>query len=159
MAQYVTGLFASKDAASKGFELLVETRFDPNAISVVKADEGNLDDVALDHKTGVATGLTAGAALGGGLGVLGVAFAAGGPVGVAIAASGPILAALQGAAAGAAAGGLLGALAGLAFWWDEPDLGEELKRGGVLVGTPAEGARAEEARLALKEAGAVRIYG
>jgi len=159
MARYVTGLFATQEAASKGFELLVETRFDPNAISVVRAEDGNLDEVKVDHKTGVSTGLTAGAALGSGLGVLGVALVAGGPVGVAIAASGPILAALQGAAAGAAAGGLLGALAGLAFWWDEPELGEELKRGGVLVGTAAEDARAEEARLALKEAGAVRIYG
>ena len=49
----------------------------------------------------------------------------GGPI--ALLATGPILAALQGAVLGVASGGLLGALAGLAFWWDEPELEGELR--------------------------------
>jgi hypothetical protein len=155
---FVTGIFASSELAHQGFQRLVEASFDPHEISVVRVHGQDVHAIPVDHKSGVPVGVTTGAALGGGLGLAG-AIAIGGPVGFGFLASGPIFAALQGAVLGAAGGGLLGALAGLAFWWDEPDLETELRRGAVFLGVIAEGVRARAARGALLAAGASRIYG
>jgi hypothetical protein len=156
----VTGLFADPQQAGAAFECLSEARFDPHEISVLRFDERDqaLEPVPVEHKSGIPAGVTTGAALGGTVGVAGALVLAG-PVGLGLFAAGPILAAMQGAVIGAASGGLLGALAGLAFWWDEPELEQELRRGAVFLAVTAEGARAEEARRVLDGAGAVRIFG
>lgn len=158
--RFVTGLFADAQQAGAAFARLVEARFDPHEISVLRFDERDqaLEPVPVEHKSGVPAGVTTGAALGGTVGVAG-ALALAGPVGLGLFAAGPILAALQGAVIGVASGGLLGALAGLAFWWDEPELERELRRGAVFLAVTAEGARASEARGVLQAAGAARIFG
>lgn len=153
---FVTGLFADARRAREAFERLVATHFDPHEISVLRVGDGPLEAIPVVHKSGVPAGLTAGVALGGTVGLVG-GVAVAGPAG--LLASGPVLAALQGTLAGVAGGGLLGALAGLAFWWDEPELEAELERGSVLIAVTAAGARARAARLALRAAGATRIFG
>lgn len=154
---FITGLFADEQHAHDGFERLVESSFDPHEISVLRVDDQAraVEKVPVDHKSGVPVGVTTGVALGGTVGLAGAVL--GGPIG--LLAAGPILAALQGIVLGAASGGLLGALAGLAFWWDEPELEGELRRGAVFVGVTAEGVRAHTARQALLAAGASRIFG
>jgi hypothetical protein len=153
---FVTGLFKDSQEAHDAFEQLVAASFDPHEISVLRVVDGVLEEVPVDHKSGVPAGLTTGAALG--VGLAG-AIALTGPVGVSFLAAGPILAMLQGAFLGAAGGGLLGALAGLAFWSDEPELEADLAPGSVFLGVTAEGARARAARQTLLSAGAARIFG
>ena len=157
---FITGLFGDAQRASDAFQRLVESSFDPHEISVVRIDRGDqaLEAIPVEHKSGVPVGVTTGAALGGTVGLAG-ALALAGPIGLGLLAAGPIVAALQGAVIGVASGGLVGALAGLAFWWDEPDLEQELQKGAVLLAVTAEGVRAEAARKALLEAGAARIFG
>jgi len=152
----VMGLFADPQLANEAFDRLVEASFEAEEISVLLLDGSGVEQVPVDHKTGVPIGVTTGATLGG---TLGLAVALGGPVGLGFFAAGPILAALQGVAVGAASGGLLGALAGLAYWCDEPELEAELKRGHILVGVTAAGARALQARKELLAAGATRVFG
>jgi hypothetical protein len=158
--RFVTGLFADPTHAADAFQRLVDASFDPHDISVLRVDGGDqtLEAVPVEHKSGVPAGVTTGAALGGTVGVAG-ALALAGPIGLGLLAAGPIVTALQGAVIGVAGGGLVGALAGLAFWWDEPDLEQELREGAVLLAVTAEGERAEAARKALNESGAARIYG
>jgi hypothetical protein len=153
----VTGLFEDEERARQAFDGLVEEAFDPHEVSVLRVDDEwrELERVPVDHKSGVPAGVATGVVLGGTVGLAGVVL--GGPLG--LLAAGPIVAALQGAFVGAASGGLLGALAGMAFWKDEPGLEGELRRGSVLVGVTAEGARAGMARRALESAGAKRIFG
>jgi len=157
---FVTGMFPDAKSAAEAFQQLVEASFDPHEISVVHVDRGDqtLEPIPVEHKSGVPAGVTTGAALGGTVGLAG-ALALAGPVGLGLLAAGPILAALQGALVGVASGGLVGALAGLAFWWDEPHLEQELQKGAVLLAVTGEGVRAEAARKVLLEAGAARIYG
>jgi hypothetical protein len=155
MGHHVTGLFSGPDDAKRAFELLVEANFDPSGISVVQMVDGDTKEVDIDHKTGVPLGARIGIPIGAGLGVA-TAFALAAP-GVLVA--GPIAVALEGALVGTAGGGLLGALGGLAFWWDEPDFGDEQGKEGVLVGVEVEGERADIARRELERAAALRIFG
>jgi hypothetical protein len=154
---FVTGLFADSKQAQEAFDRLVESTFDPHEISLLQVDDldHSVERVPVEHKSGVPYGVGTGVALGTTVGIASAVI--GGPVG--LLAAGPILAALQGAVIGAAGGGVLGALAGLAFWWDEPELEAELRKGAVFVGVTAEGARADAARQALLAAGAARIFG
>lgn len=153
-------MFADTQRASDAFQRLVDASFDPHEISVLRVDgrDQALEAVPVEHKSGVPAGVTTGAALGGTVGLAG-ALALAGPVGLGLLAAGPILTALQGAVLGVASGGLVGALAGLAFWWDEPDLEKELERGAVLLAVEADGVRAEAARKLFEQAGAARVYG
>lgn len=154
---FVTGLFADASQAQEAFDRLVKGSFDPHEISLLRVDEEEhfVERVPVEHKSGVPYGVGTGVALGTTVGIAGAVV--GGPVG--LLAAGPILAALQGAVLGAASGGVLGALAGLAFWWDEPELETELQKGAVFVGVTAEGVRAHAARRALLASGAARIFG
>ncbi len=91
--------------------------FTGNDISILLADKGGTRDFALEHKTkapeGAATGVGAGAAMGGALGwLVGIGALAIPGLGPFISA-GPIMAALGGAAVGGAVGGLTGALVGM----------------------------------------------
>lgn len=157
-ARFVTGLFADERQAREGFERLLAASFDPHEISVLRALDGALEEVPVEHKSGVPIGVATGAALGGSAGLAG-AVALAGPAGLGLLAAGPLLAALQGTFVGAAGGGLVGALAGLAFWWDEPELEAALGRRAVFVAVTAKGARARAAHQALLSAGAARIFG
>jgi predicted O-methyltransferase YrrM len=70
------------------------------------------------------------------------------------------LAAFKGAVAGAAFGLEVGALAGLGFWKDEAHIhAEALKKGGIVVGVPAEHEHAEHARKVFRAAGADEVRG
>lgn len=154
---FVTGLFADGKQAQEAFDRLVKSSFDPHEISLLRVDdeEHAVERVSVDHKSGVPYGITTGVVLGSTFGL--ASAVVGGPVG--LLAAGPIFGALQGVFLGAASGGLLGALAGLAFWWDEPELEAELRNGAVFVGVTAEGVRAHAARRALLASGASRIFG
>jgi len=154
---FVTGLFDDSKQAHEAFDRLVKSRFDPHEISLLRVDdeEHAVQRVSVEHKSGVPFGVTTGVVIGSTVGRAGAVV--GNPVG--LLAAGPIFSALQGAFLGAAGGGLLGALAGLAFWWDEPELEAELRNGAVFVGVTAEGVRAHAARRALLASGATRIFG
>jgi hypothetical protein len=159
VAHYITGMFADPQAAEHAFERLIEgANFDPTEVSIVQVRNGKTEEVPVHHETGVPTGIKAGAAIGAGLGAAGMLIAAPG-----VLVAGPIAIALQsalsGAVGGTALGTLFGALGGLAFWWEEPDFGEEHGRKGILVGVQAEGERADRARSELEKAGALRTFG
>lgn len=163
MAHHVTGIFSDPEAAERAVGGLIESHFNPEEISIVVADREGTHDEAVEHETGVAEGLTAGAAFGGLLGALGATLVATGIVvapGLTVFATGPLLAALKGAVAGAAAGFEIGALAGLGFWKDEAHIhAEALKQGGIVVAVPAEHEHADHARKAFSEAGAGAVRG
>lgn len=154
---YVTGLYAQSDTARAAVEKLIENQFPSEEISILAGDESGGSEAAIEHKTGVAPGAAIGVALGGSAGAVGGALVSIGvlpALGIGLAAAGPVAAAASAAVAGATGGGLLGTLAGMGFWTESPDLPEDLKRGGVLVGVPAYPSRVANARRALEEAGA-----
>lgn len=111
--------------------------FTPSDISVLAPDRGSLRDLAIDNSTkapeGAATGVSAGALLGGALGWLaGIGSLALPGIGPLLAA-GPIMAALSGAAIGGAVGGLAGALVGLGIPEYEAKQYEAKLRGGNIL--------------------------
>jgi hypothetical protein len=112
--------------------------FTPTDISVLAPDRGSLRDLAIDNSTkapeGAATGVSAGALLGGALGWLaGIGSLAIPGVGPLLAA-GPIMAALSGAAVGGAVGGLAGTLIGLGIpEYEAKQYEGKLQSGNILL--------------------------
>ena len=113
-------------------------RFRSDDISVLQPDNKSTKDFAHEKNTkapeGTATGVTAGGAIGGTLGLLaGIGALAIPGVGPFIAA-GPIMGALAGLGVGGAVGGLIGALVGLGIPEYEAKRYEgRIKEGGVLL--------------------------
>jgi hypothetical protein len=100
--------FGGETAAAQGVQKLIDRGFGPEHIGVLMRRESVVQDVPLEHKTGVKPG----AAIGSGS-VLGLAIGAAALPATPVIAVGGAFATLGGAAVGGAAGTLMGALGGL----------------------------------------------
>jgi len=155
----VVGLFDDFASARSAAEQLEHAGVAREDISVIAGNEsGKYKDYASgtgEVGKGVAGGAGAGAAIGGGLGLVAGLTALAIPGFGPIIAAGPIAAALTGAGLGAAAGGLIGGLtkAGISES-DAEYYAEGVKRGGVLVTVRTTEALAHRASEILDDAGA-----
>jgi len=160
---HVNGIFSDPRAAEQAVQELINSHFAPEEISIVVTDREGKHEGEVEYDTGVAEGAVAGVAIGGLLGTVGATLVATGVLaapGLVVFAAGPLLGALKGAVAGAAMGLEVGALAGLGVWKDEAHIhAEALKKGGAVVGVPAEHEHAEHARIAFTKAGADAVRG
>jgi hypothetical protein len=134
----VFGIYQNAAQAEYTVDQLLAANFHNDDISVLLPDNESTKDFAHEKNTkapeGTATGVTAGGAIGGTLGLLaGIGMLAIPGVGPFIAA-GPIMAALAGLGVGGAVGGLRGALVGLGIPEYEAKRFEgRIKAGGVLL--------------------------
>ncbi|HEV8039726.1 MAG TPA: general stress protein [Bryobacteraceae bacterium] len=134
----VFGIFQNAAQAEHTVDQLLAARFRSDDISVLLPDNDSTKDFAHEKNTkapeGTVTGVTAGGAIGGTLGLLaGIGMLAIPGVGPFIAA-GPILSALAGLGVGGAVGGLIGALVGMGIPEYEAKRFEgRIKAGGVLL--------------------------
>jgi len=134
----VFGLYPSVERAERAVDQLVDAGFSNADVSVLMADNQGSKDFAHEKQTkapeGTTTGVAAGGAIGGTLGLLaGIGALAIPGVGPFIAA-GPIMGALAGLGVGGAFGGLVGALVGMGIPEYEAKRYEgRLKDGGVLL--------------------------
>src|SRR5580692_8491410 len=134
----VFGIYQNAAQAEYTVDQLLAANFHNDDISVLLPDNESTKDFAHEKNTkapeGTATGVTAGGAIGGTLGLLaGIGMLAIPGVGPFIAA-GPIMAALAGLGVGGAVGGLIGALVGLGIPEYEAKRFEgRIKAGGVLL--------------------------
>ena len=134
----VVGLFDDFESAQRAAANLERAGIPRDEISIVAGNEsGKYKDYASgtgEVGKGVAGGAGAGAAIGGGLGLIAGLMALAIPGFGPVIAAGPIAAALTGAGIGAAAGGLIGGLtkAGVSEQ-DAEYYAEGVRRGGVLV--------------------------
>lgn len=134
----VFGIFPSLAQAEQGVDALVAAGFRSDDVSVLAPDQKATRELAAEKNTkapeGTTTGVVAGGAVGGTVGLLaGIGALAIPGLGPFIAA-GPIMAALAGVGAGAAAGGLIGALVGMGIPEYEAKRYEgRVKDGGVLL--------------------------
>ena len=134
----VFGIYPSVAQAERAVDTLVNDRFSHDDISVLLPDIKGSKDFAHEKHTkapeGTTTGVAAGGAIGGTLGLLaGIGALAIPGVGPLIAA-GPIMGTLAGLGVGGAVGGLVGALVGLGIPEYEAKRYEgRIKEGGVLL--------------------------
>lgn len=134
----VFGIYQNAAQADYTVDQLLAANFHNDDISVLLPDNESSKDFAHEKNTkapeGTATGVTAGGAIGGTLGLLaGIGMLAIPGVGPFIAA-GPIMAALAGLGVGGTVGGLIGALVGLGIPEYEAKRFEgRIKAGGVLL--------------------------
>ena len=132
------GIFANRNNASEAIDRLVAAGFRSEDVSVLMQDNVGTKDFAHEKHTkapeGTTTGVIAGGAIGGTLGVLaGLGALAIPGIGPLIAA-GPIMAGLAGLGAGGAVGGLVGALVGMGIPEFEAKRYEgRIKSGGILL--------------------------
>ena len=134
----VFGIYHSRNQAEASVERFLASGFANDDISVLLQDNQSTRDFAHEKNTkapeGTATGVVAGGAIGGTLGLLaGIGALAIPGVGPFIAA-GPIMGALGGVGVGGAVGGLIGALIGMGIPEYEAKRYEgRIKEGGVLL--------------------------
>jgi hypothetical protein len=134
----VFGIYQTRTKAEQSVDRLLAAGFSNDDISVLLPDLQGSKDFAHQKNTkapeGTATGVTAGGAIGGTLGLLaGIGVLAIPGVGPFIAA-GPIMAGLAGLGVGGAVGGLIGALVGMGIPEYEAKRYEgRIKEGGVLL--------------------------
>jgi hypothetical protein len=159
----VFGIYQNADQAEYSVDGLMAAGFTSDDISVLLPDNESSKDFAHEKNTkapeGTATGVTAGGAIGGTLGLLAGIGALGIPGIGPLIAAGPIMAALAGLGVGGAVGGLIGALVGMGIPEYEAKRFEgKIKEGGVLLSvhcdTSEEIARAKDV---LKHTGAQDI--
>lgn len=159
----VLGLVTSRAQAEALVEDLRENGFANNDISALFPDQSGSRDFAHEKNTkapeGAVTGVSAGGALGGTLGLLAGIGALAIPGFGPFIAAGPILAALSGAAAGAALGGVTGALIGMGIPEVEAKQYEgKLKDGNILVSVHTDDSdRRDRAKKILERRGATDI--
>lgn len=134
----VFGLFQSRIEVEQAVDVLKAAGFRHSDISVLLPEMGDTQNFAHEKGTkapeGTATGVTAGALIGGGLGwLVGIGSIAIPGLGPFIAA-GPIMAALAGAGVGGAVGGLTGALVGMGIpEYEAKRYAGLVERGGFLI--------------------------
>src|SRR5579872_378462 len=134
----VYGIYRDEEQVTVAIDKMLETGFRNEDISVLLPDNVGTKDFAHEKHTkapeGTATGVTAGGAIGGTIGLLaGVGALAIPGLGPFIAA-GPIMAALAGLGVGGTVGGVIGALVGLGIPEYEAKRYEgRIKDGGVLM--------------------------
>ena len=141
MANLITGLFDTTDAAERAVAQLKQIGYGQNEITIVMKDRGAADNLAHDTGARSMEGVGAGAAIGGTLGAVLAGLLAVGSVtipGVGLLAAGPLAAMLAGAGAGGIAGGLIGWLTSLGIPEDvAPYYERGLTEGGVVVAASA----------------------
>src|SRR5689334_18320316 len=134
----VFGIYRGSTQAEQAVDRIVAAGFSPNDISVLLPDSQSSKEFAHEKNTkapeGTTTGVAAGGAVGGTLGLLaGIGALAIPGLGPFIAA-GPIMGALAGLGVGGAVGGLVGALVGMGLPEFEAKRYEgRVKDGGVLL--------------------------
>jgi hypothetical protein len=134
----VFGIYATRNSAETGTELLSRSGFPVSDISILLPESLGTHDIGTEKATkapeGTATGAGTGAVFGGTLGLLaGIGALAIPGVGPLIAA-GPIMAALAGVGVGGAVGGVTGALIGLGIPEYEAKRYEgRIAKGGILL--------------------------
>src|SRR5450432_1269967 len=134
----VFGIYQNATQAEHAVDQLMAARFRSDDISVLLPDNKSTKDFAHEKNTkapeGTVTGVTAGGAIGGTLGLLaGIGALAIPGVGPFIAA-GPIMAALAGIGVGGAVGGFAGALIGMGIPEYEAKRYEgRIQKGGILL--------------------------
>src|SRR4029078_5592941 len=156
----VFGIYNTVGSAESGVDALVRDGFANGDVSVLLPDNQSTKDFAHEKHTkapeGTTTGVTAGGAIGGTLGLLAgigsLAIPGSGPLIAAV----PIMGALAGLGVGGAVGGLIGALVGMGIPEYEAKRYEgRVKEGGVLLSvhcsTPGQIIRPKEI---LRETGA-----
>jgi len=159
----VFGIYKNSSMAERAVDVLADSGFAHNDISVLLPDIQSSKDFAHEKDTkapeGAATGAATGGVVGGTLGLLaGIGALAIPGVGPLIAA-GPIMGALAGLGVGGAVGGLLGALVGMGI----PEYVAQryegrVKAGGVLLSVHCDTSNeVERAEKLLKETGAEDI--
>ncbi len=134
----VFGIYHTGNQAERSVDDLLAAGFANDDISVLLPDHQGSKDFAHEKNTkapeGTATGVTAGGAIGGTLGLLAGLGALAIPGVGPLLAAGPILSALAGLGAGGAVGGLIGALVGMGIPEFEAKRYEgHIKEGGVLL--------------------------
>jgi hypothetical protein len=156
----VFGLYKTRTSAERAVDELIKAGFLSGNISVLLPDVQSSKELAHEKNTkapeGTTTGVAAGGAVGGTLGLLaGIGALAIPGLGPFIAA-GPIMAALAGLGVGGAVGGVIGALVGMGIPEYEAKRYEgRIKEGGILLSAHCD--TAEEIRRAketLKRTGA-----
>jgi len=155
----VVGLFDDFESAQRAAGNLERAGIPRDQMSIVAGNEsGKYKDYASgtgEVGKGVAGGAGAGAAIGGGLGLVAGLMALAIPGFGPVIAAGPIAAALTGAGIGAAAGGLIGGLtkAGVSEH-DAEYYAEGVRRGGVLLTVRTNDELSDQAARILDDAGA-----
>jgi hypothetical protein len=154
------GIYASRTAAEEAVDSLITGGFRNEDVSVLMQDNVGTKDFAHEKHTkapeGTTTGVVAGGAIGGTLGLLaGIGALAIPGIGPFIAA-GPIMAALAGIGTGGLVGGLIGALVGMGIPEFEAKRYEgRIKDGGILVSVHCDsGEWVSKAKDILKRTGA-----
>ena len=152
----VAGVFDDEEAAAQAVTKLAEAGFHaPRDLSVIASHQREHEAVPVVDRPEVIHGAETGSAIGLMLGAAGATLA-GVTVGpLTLLAAGPVIAVLEATFLGGATGWAIGALEGLGLWKEEAAFyATRIHEGVVWVGVHAEGARAEEARRILTEAGA-----
>ncbi len=159
----VFGIYKTSLVAERAVDRLIAAGFSNNDISVLLPDSQSSKNFAHEKNTktpeGATTGVAAGGAIGGTLGLLaGIGSLAIPGLGPFIAA-GPIMAALAGVGVGGAVGGLIGALVGMGIPEYEAKRYEgRVKNGGVLLSVHcATSDRIARAKELLQQTGAEDI--
>jgi tetrahydromethanopterin S-methyltransferase subunit C len=159
----VFGIYSSVTQAEVAVDALVNGGFTNSDVSVLMADNQGSRDFAHEKNTkapeGTTTGVAAGGAIGGTLGLLaGIGALAIPGVGPLIAA-GPIMGALAGLGVGGAVGGIVGALVGMGIPEYEAKRYEgRIKEGGVLLSAHCDTAdQIDRAKTILERTGATDI--
>jgi hypothetical protein len=156
----VFGIYATRSRAEEAVDQLVMAGFRNEDISVLMQDNVGSKDFAHEKHTkapeGTTTGVVAGGAIGGTLGLLaGIGALAIPGLGPFIAA-GPIMGALAGIGSGGVVGGFIGALVGMGIPEFEAKRYEgRIKNGGILVSVHCEDSEwVEKAKDLLRHTGA-----
>ena len=159
----VFGIYSSVTQAELAVDALVNGGFTNADVSVLMSDNQGSKDFAHEKNTkapeGTTTGVAAGGAIGGTLGLLaGIGALAIPGVGPLIAA-GPIMGALAGLGVGGAVGGIVGALVGMGIPEYEAKRYEgRIKEGGVLLSAHCDTSeQIDRAKTILKQTGATDI--
>jgi hypothetical protein len=159
----VFGIYKTSLAAERAVDRIIAAGFSNNDISVLLPDSQSSKEFAHEKNTktpeGATTGVAAGGAIGGTLGLLaGIGSLAIPGLGPFIAA-GPIMGALAGLGVGGAVGGLIGALVGMGIPEYEAKRYEgHVKNGGVLLSVHcATSDRISQAKQLLEQTGAEDI--
>jgi hypothetical protein len=134
----VLGIYADRDGAERGTDVLVHAGFVPSSISILLPEAIGANSLTTEKATkapeGATAGATGGAVLGGALGLLvGIGALAIPGLGPFIAA-GPLVATLAGVGVGGTIGGLAGALVGMGIpEYEAKAYEKQLEKGGILI--------------------------
>jgi heat induced stress protein YflT len=159
----VYGIYRTRDGAESAVDRLLASGYRNEDISVLLQDNVGTKDFAHEKQTkapeGTTTGVVAGGAIGGTLGLLaGIGALAIPGVGPLIAA-GPIMSTLAGIGSGGLVGGIIGALVGMGIPEYEAKRYEgRIKEGGILLSVHCDNSDwAKKAKDLLKDTGAEDI--